>query len=151
MKNLRHKKILELIEEYDIDTQENLIEKLNGVGISVTQTTISRDIRELKLVKGMTGRGTYKYIVPGVKRENNTPILNSALTDAVVKIEAAKNIVVVKTFPGMANALAVCIDTLEHPHIVGSVAGDDTVLLVIKDDETATMVEDKLKNVFGVK
>ena len=151
MKNLRHKKILELIEEYDIDTQENLIEKLNGVGISVTQTTISRDIRELKLVKGMTGRGPYKYIVPGVKRENNTPILNSALTDAVVKIEAAKNIVVVKTFPGMANALAVCIDTLEHPHIVGSVAGDDTVLLVIKDDETATMVEDKLKNVFGVK
>ena len=151
MKNLRHKKILELIERYDIDTQETMIEKLSEIGIIVTQTTISRDIRELKLVKGMTGRGTYKYIAPGVKRENNSPVLNSALTDAVIKIEAAKNIVVVKTFPGMANALCVCIDTLEHPHIIGSVAGDDTVLLVIRDNETAKMVEDKLKKVFGVK
>ena len=151
MKNSRQKKILELIEQYDIDTQETLIEKLSEVGIAVTQTTVSRDIRELKLVKGMTGKGTYKYIVPGVKRENNAPVLNSALTDAVVNIEAARNIVVVKTFPGMANALAVCVDTLEHPHIVGSVAGDDTILLVIKDDETAKMVEEKLKNVFGVK
>ena len=151
MKNIRQKKILELIEKYDIDTQETLIERLFEVGINVTQTTISRDIRELKLVKGMTGRGTYKYIVPGVKKENSTPVLNSALTDAVIKIEAAKNIVVVKTFPGMANALGVCIDTLEHPHIVGSVAGDDTVLLVVRDDETASLVEEKLKNVFGVK
>ena len=151
MKNLRHKKILELIEQYDIDTQETLIERLAEVGITVTQTTISRDIRELKLVKGMTGRGTYKYIVPGIKKDSSTPILNSALTDAVVKIEAAMNIVVIKTFPGMANALAVCVDTLEHPHIVGSVAGDDTVLLVIRDNETAKMVEDKLKKVFGVK
>lgn len=151
MKNARQKKILELIEKYDIDTQETLIEKLSEVGIAVTQTTVSRDIRELKLVKGMTGKGTYKYIVPGVRRENNTPVLNSALTEAVVKIEAARNIVVVKTFPGMANALAVCVDTLEHPHIVGSVAGDDTILLVIKDDDTAKMVEDKLRTVFGVK
>jgi len=151
MKNARQKKILELIEQYDIDTQETLIQRLDEVGISVTQTTVSRDIRELKLVKGMTGRGTYKYVVPNIRRENNTPVLNSALTEAVVKIEAARNIVVVKTFPGMANALAVCVDTLEHPHIVGSVAGDDTILLVIKDDETAKMVEDKLKTVFGVK
>lgn len=151
MKNARQKKILELIEQYDIDTQETLIDKLSEVGFSVTQTTVSRDIRELKLVKGMTGKGTYKYIVPGVKRENNAPVLNSALTDSVVKIESARNIVVIKTFPGMANALAVCVDTLEHPNIVGSVAGDDTILLVVKDDDTAKMVEDKLKSVFGVK
>ena len=151
MKNARQKKILELIEKYDIDTQETLIDKLSEVGFSVTQTTVSRDIRELKLVKGMTGKGTYKYIVPGVKRENNAPVLNSALTDSVIKIESAKNIVVIKTFPGMANALAVCVDTLEHPNIVGSVAGDDTILLVVKDDDTAKMVEDKLKSVFGVK
>lgn len=151
MKNARQKKILELIEKYDIDTQETLIDKLSEVGFSVTQTTVSRDIRELKLVKGMTGKGTYKYIVPGIKRENNAPVLNSALTDSVIKIESAKNIVVIKTFPGMANALAVCVDTLEHPNIVGSVAGDDTILLVVKDDDTAKMVEDKLKSVFGVK
>jgi len=151
MKNARQKKILELIEQYDVDTQETLIERLAEVGIIVTQTTVSRDIRELKLVKGMTGKGTYKYIVPEVKRDNNIPVLNSALTEAVIKIEAAKNIVVIKTFPGMANALAVCVDTIEQPHIVGSVAGDDTILLVIKDDETAKIVEEKLKSVFGVK
>jgi transcriptional regulator of arginine metabolism len=151
MKNARQKKILELIEKYDIDTQETLIERLSEVGVTVTQTTVSRDIKELKLVKGMTARGTYKYIVPEVKRDNNAPILNSALTDAVIKIEAARNIVVVKTFPGMANALAVCVDSLEQDHIVGSVAGDDTILLVIKDDDMAKSVEEKLKNVFGVK
>ncbi len=151
MKNTRQKKILELIEQYDIDTQETLIERLLEIGIAVTQTTVSRDIRELKLVKGMTGKGTYKYIVPGIKKDSNTPVLNSALTEAVVKIEAAKNIVVIKTFAGMANALAVCVDTLEQTNIVGSVAGDDTILLVIKDDETVKAVEEKLKSVFGVK
>ncbi len=150
MKNARQKKILELIEKYDIDTQETLITRLAENGISATQTTISRDIRELKLVKGMTGRGTYKYIVPGVKRDSNAPVLNSAITESVTKIEAAGNIVVIKTFAGMANAIAVCVDTLEHPHIVGSVAGDDTILLVIKDAETAKMVEEKLITVFGV-
>lgn len=150
MKNARQEKILELIELYDIDTQETLIEKLCEIGINVTQTTVSRDIKQLKLVKGMTGKGTYKYVVPEKKKEANAPVLNSALTDSVVKIESAKNIVVVKTFPGMANALAVCVDTLEHPHIVGSVAGDDTILLVVKDDDTAVLVESKLKSVFGV-
>ena len=151
MKNARQKKILEAIEKYEIDTQETLIERLAEMGISATQTTVSRDIRELKLLKGLTGRGTYKYIAPSVKSENNTPVLNSALTDAVVKIEAAGNIVVVKTFPGMANALAVCVDSLEQSNVVGSVAGDDTILLVIKDSDSAKTVEEKLKNVFGVK
>ena len=150
MKSTRQQKILELIEKYDIDTQETLIQKLEEVGFSVTQTTVSRDIRQLKLVKGMTGRGTYKYIVPGVRRDNNAPVLNSALTDSVLKIESARNIVVVKTFPGMANALAVCVDALEQEHIVGSVAGDDTILLVIKNDDIAKEVEEKLKSVFGV-
>lgn len=151
MKNSRQRKILELIEKYDIDTQETLIERLAEVGITVTQTTISRDIRELKLVKGMTGKGTYKYVSSAVKQESSAPVLNSVLTDAVVKVEAARNIVVLKTYTGMGNALGVCVDTLEHPYIVGSVAGDDTVLLVTKDDETAKMVEEKLKGIFGVK
>jgi transcriptional regulator of arginine metabolism len=150
MKNARQKKILELIEQYDIDTQETLITKLAEVGISVTQTTASRDIRELKLVKGTTAKGTYKYVAPEAKKENNVPVLNSALTDSVVKIEAARNILVVKTFPGMANALAVCIDSLEFSGIVGSVAGDDTILLVIKDDDLAKQIEEKLKDIFGV-
>ena len=150
MKNTRQQKILELIEIYDIDTQEMMIDKLKEVGINATQTTISRDIRELNLVKGMSGRGNYKYILPGVKKDRNTPVLNSVLTESVVGIEAAGNIVVVKTYPGMANALAVCVDSLEKPHIVGSVAGDDTILLVVRSEEIAIEVANDLKEVFSV-
>ena len=149
MKNARQQKILELIEKYEIDTQDTLIKRLSDEGYNVTQTTISRDIRQLNLVKGVSANGAYKYIVPTVAaKENNVPILNSALLDSVVKIESAGNIVVVKTFPGMANALAVCIDSIHHKEIVGSVAGDDTILLVIKTAEMAVDFEAKLKENF---
>ena len=151
MKNARQQKILELIEKYDIDTQETLIAKLEEVGFATTQTTISRDIKQLKLVKGMTSNGTYKYIVPEVKNSGGTPILNSALTESVIKIEAAENIVVVKTLSGMANAVAVCIDSLNEASIVGSVAGDDTILIVVKTTELAKRLESELKVVFSLK
>jgi transcriptional regulator of arginine metabolism len=151
MKNARQQKILEIIEKYDIDTQEALIAKLKDSGYNVTQTTISRDINQLKLVKAVTSTGSYKYIVPDVKRENNKTVMNSALTEAVIKIQAAKNIVVVKTLSGMANAIAVCVDSIEHNMIVGSVAGDDTILVVTMDDETALAMEANLKAAFKVK
>lgn len=150
MKNVRQQKILEIIDTYDVDTQEMMIEKLREAGINATQTTISRDIRELKLVKGMAANGGYKYVQPGLRRDANVPVLNAALTESVVRIEAACNIVVVKTFPGMANALAVCVDSLEKPHIVGSVAGDDTILLVVRSEEVAREVAKELSEVFGV-
>lgn len=151
MKNARQQKILELIEKYDIDTQELMIEKLGEAGINATQTTISRDIRELKLVKAISGSGVYRYVLPTAKKEISAPVLNSALTESVTEIVAAGNIVVVKTYPGMANALAVCVDSLEKPHIIGSVAGDDTILLVVKNDEVASEVAQELKNAFGIK
>ena len=98
MKNARQQKILEIIEKYDIDTQETMIEKLAAEGYIVTQTTVSRDIRQLNLVKGVTARGTYKYVCPGTVKEGaNTPIFNASVTEAITKIEAACNIVVVKT------------------------------------------------------
>ena len=149
MKNARQNKILELIEEYEISTQEALIQKLAEHGFDSTQTTISRDIRQLRLIKGPTGRGTYKYVAPEVRRGNDAPGHNSALTDAVLKIEAAQNIVVVKTMACMANAIAVCIDSLQIKDIIGSVAGDDTILLVLKTAEKAQDVETELKGVFG--
>ena len=149
MKNARQQKMLELIEKYDIDTQDTLISKLAEEGYNVTQTTVSRDIRQLSLVKGVTSRGTYKYIAPGVVKGNNVPILNSAITDSVVKIEAACNIVVVKSFPGMANAIAVCVDSLHHDDIVGSVAGDDTILLVVRNNQYADELAKELKETFG--
>ncbi len=148
MKSLRQQKILEIVESNDINTQEALIEKLKEAGYNVTQTTISRDINQLKLVKAVTAHGTYKYIVPDVKRENNKAVMNSALTDAVTKIESAKNIVVVKTLSGMANAIAVCVDSLNHNEIVGSVAGDDTIIIVTKDDCIAESMALNLKVAF---
>ena len=113
MKNSRQKKILEIIEKYDIETQDALIKKLADEGYIVTQTTASRDIRQLNLIKGVGQNGCYKYILPGAisKQENHAPILNSAITDSVIKIVAAGNIVVVKTYAGMANAIAVCFDS----------------------------------------
>ena len=149
MKNARQNKILELIDEYEISTQEALIQKLAEHGFDSTQTTISRDIRQLRLIKGPTGRGTYKYVAPEVRRGNDAPGHNSALTDAVLKIEAAQNIIVVKTMAGMANAIAVCVDSLQIKDIIGSVAGDDTILLVLKTSEKAISVEAELKGVFG--
>lgn len=149
MKNARQNKILELIEEYEISTQEALIQRLAEHGFESTQTTISRDIRQLRLIKGPTGRGTYKYVAPEVRRGNDAPGHNSALTDAVIKIEAAQNIIVVKTMSGMANAIAVCIDSLQMKDIIGSVAGDDTILIVFKTAEKAQSIESELKEVFG--
>lgn len=148
MKNARQQKILEIIEKYDIDTQEALIIKLKEAGYIVTQTTISRDINQLKLVKAVTAGGSYKYILPDVKHENNKTVMNSALTEAVIKIQAAKNIVVVKTLSGMANAIAVCVDSINHDDIVGSVAGDDTILVVTPDDDIARSMETSLKIAF---
>lgn len=149
MKNARQSKILELIDEYEISTQEALIQKLAEHGFDSTQTTISRDIRQLRLIKGPTGRGTYKYVAPEVRKGNDAPGHNSALTDAVLKIEAAQNLIVIKTMAGMANAIAVCVDSLHIKDIIGSVAGDDTILLVLKTNEKATAIEAELKGVFG--
>ena len=148
MKNARQKKIIELIKAYDIDTQETLIERLREAGFSVTQTPVSRDINQLKLVKAVTASGAYKYIVPDVRHEGGKSVMNSALTEAVLKVEAAQNIVVVKTLSGMANALAVCVDSINHDDIVGSVAGDDTIIIVTRDTDTAKRLEDSLHEAF---
>lgn len=151
MKGNRQEKILEIIEKYNIGTQEELIYRLSECGFSVTQTTISRDIRQLKLVKGLSQDGSYKYIVPSAKRSDaGHQVLNAAISDSVTTVEAAQNIVVVKTLPGMANAVAVCIESLDHAHIVGSVAGDDTILIVMKNGDDARDIESKLKIAFGV-
>ena len=150
MKNQRQNKILEIIEEYEISTQEALIGKLAEYGFDATQTTISRDIRQLKLIKGPTGRGTYKYVAPGSVKETSAPVHNSALNKSVIKIDNAQNIVVVKTHAGMANAIAVCIESLSLPFVVGSVAGDDTVIIVVKDNDRALGVVNELKRTFEI-
>ena len=153
MKNARQQKILELIERYDIDTQDTLIKKLAEEGYNVTQTTASRDIRQLNLIKGVTSNGTYKYIAPKavMAHESKTPVFSSSITDAVIKVEAAGHIVVIRTFSGMANAIAVCFDSLRKDNIVGSVAGDDTILLVVKTSQGALELEAELRDIFKIK
>ena len=147
MKNTRHEKILQLIEQYEIDTQQALVDRLCEAGYHVTQTTVSRDIRVLKLVKGMTARGTYKYVLPDKVKEN-APVLGAAITDSVVSIVEAQNLILVKTHAGMANAVAVCIDNLDHKEMLGSVAGDDTILIVTKDNENAAALSSRMKEAF---
>ena len=151
MKSARQQKILEILAKYDIDTQDALIKKLEEQGFEVTQTTVSRDINQLKLVKAVTANGSYKYIIPSVDKDNSKAAINSALVDAVSDIIAAKNIVVVKTLAGMANAIAVCVDSLAHESIVGSVAGDDTIIIVTHDDDIALSMVTDLKTAFGIK
>ncbi len=150
MKNGRHQKILEIIEKYEVDTQGALIDLLAKEGYFVTQTTASRDIRELRLVKGLTGKGTYKYVLPELKKETSASALNSAITDSVTAVDAAGNMLVIRTASGMANAIAVCVDQMSLDGILGSVAGDDTVMMVVRDVQTAQNLKNELKRSFGI-
>lgn len=149
MKNKRQEKILELIRSHDISTQDALIERLAAEGIDATQTTVSRDIRQLNLVKMQTSPGNYRYVVQGESYESKAPGHTSSLSDAVIKVEAAQNILVVKTLAGMANAIAVCVENIHLTQLVGSVAGDDTMLMVFKDSIAAARGENELKKTFG--
>ena len=150
MKNIRQKKILEIIEAEDIDTQETLISKLEEYGFSVTQTTISRDIRDLNLIKTTSPSGRYKYVAPGAKKVGEKRVANSAIASTILHLETAENILVIKTMPGMANAVALFVDTLEDKRILGSVAGDDTLFAVIKDSKTAIEIEQTIRSLLGI-
>ncbi len=133
MKSKRQQKILELIETRDINTQEELISCLQDAGYVATQATISRDIRELKLIKATTPEGVYKYVHPTKRETPAAPRFSSALADSVLHIDSAGNMVVLRTYPGMAQPVASCIDALGHADILGCVGGDDTVMVVIRD------------------
>lgn len=144
MKNKRQEAILELIGRYEIQKQEELIRLLEERGFRATQATVSRDIRELKIMKGTGEGGVHKYVVPG-KRQQNIPSFNSALTDSVVRVDCAENLIVVKTFPGMASAVASCLDSFNIPEIIGCVAGDDAILVVVRSREETPELCNKLR------
>lgn len=137
MKRIRQEKLLELISKYEIDTQDELIDRLRESGFEVTQATVSRDIRELNISKMTTGKGTYRYVLPKQAAPASNMKFNSALIDALISIDYACNIVVLKTHAGLANALAVGIDAMHLDEILGCVAGDDTILLVSRSEESA--------------
>ena len=138
MKFQRQSKILELIEKEKIDTQEELSRRLKEWGFTTTQATISRDIKELRLVKVMTPDGTYKYTAASTENEvSMMGRIRNIFKACVVSIASAQNLVVIKTLPGLGSAAGYAIDAIHHPEVVGSIAGDDTVFVVITSTEKA--------------
>lgn len=143
MKYNRQAKILEIIEAEVIETQEEIAEKLKALGMDVTQATISRDIKELRLIKVMSQDGRYRY-APFSKTENVVyNRLMTIFTESYASSDYANNIVVVKTLPGMAQASASAIDSLSWPEIVGSIAGDDTVMIICRAEKIAEELVNK--------
>ena len=137
MKVKRQSKILELIRENDIETQEMLADLLNKAGFNVTQATVSRDIRELKLTKATMQSGKQKYVATAKESSFVTERLNRVFRDGIVSIDYAQNIVVIKTLIGMAMAVAAALDSMENSEIMGTIAGDDTIFCVVKNESRA--------------
>lgn len=137
MKSSRQEAILKLVTEQSIQTQDELIECLRDLGYTVTQATVSRDIRELKLTKILTGQGNYRYVLPSDGGVKAVTKLNETPLGAITSIDYANNLIVVTTYPGMAQAVAAGIDASKTPGILGCVGGDDTIIIVTRNEDTA--------------
>ncbi len=147
MKVNRHAKIVELVNKYQIETQEELADRLNQEGYRVTQATVSRDIRDLKLTKVQSENGKQRYAV--LKQTENMPTEKYAriLKDGFISMDMAQNILVIKTVSGMAMAVAAAIDDMKWHEVVGCIAGDDTIMCAIRSVEDTEVVMDKLKKI----
>ena len=152
MRNKRHEAILNLIKENSIETQQDLTVALASVGFDVTQATVSRDIRDLDLVKVAMPGGSYKYVVSHVSHRGakNAGPLAHAVSDTVLSVVCAQNLIVLKTTAGMAQAVAIAIDRIPDSEILGCVAGDDTILIVTPDSETASRVSGRVKRLLAI-
>ncbi len=137
MKEGRQKKILNIISRYDVETQNQLIDYLKEAGVKSTQATISRDIKELRLIKELSPRGTYRYVSAPAEVTDHSLRLQAIFHESVTSCVRAQNIVVVKTLPGAASAAAAAIDRMNIKDLAGSIAGDDTAMFVMHDNETA--------------
>ena len=149
MKYRRHNRIIEIIGAYNIEKQDELIEKLKDSGFDVTQATISRDIKELGLVKVSTKENKYKYAVPSISAQENMRIsakYRNIIRETIIKVDCAENLAVLKTYSGMAQAAAAAIDGMDWSEIVGSIAGDDTILVILRSHERAREFCKKFKD-----
>lgn len=149
MKIGRHAKIVDLIRQYDIETQEELAEYLKQEGYRVTQATISRDIRELKLMKISTNDGKQKYALMQQHSEGMNEKYLRVLKDGLVSMDMAQNILVVKTVAGMAMAVAAAIDAMHWSEVAGCIAGDDTIMCAVRSVEDTIVVMDKIHKIVG--
>ena len=141
MKARRHQRILDIVRSKPIQTQEDLSTELAREGMSVTQATISRDIKELRLIKAPVGDGSYRYTVPVDRNiEDINRRIERVFREAVISVEDSDNIVVIKTLEGAAQAIGAIVDDLDWPEVVGSLAGDDTIFVVVKPADKALEV-----------
>ncbi len=145
MKTRRHAKILELIKEHDIDTQDELLRYLRESGFDVTQATVSRDIKELRLIKSLSRNGKYKYSTGGETGNDMSSKFFSLFSDAVLSVEGAQNILVIKTMNGMAQAVCAALDASFAQSFVGTLAGEDTIFAVCKDIEGVAEIQEELQ------
>ncbi len=146
MKSQRHAKILELVKKYEIETQEELSERLLGEGFPVTQATVSRDIRELRLTKvSQGGRQKYAVLAQGDTQMQERYI--RVLKDGFASMDMAQNILVIKTVSGMAMAVAAALDHMDCHEIVGSIAGDDTIMCAVRTMEDTAGLMERLRKI----
>lgn len=135
MKTVRQVAILDIIEKHDVETQEQLAEELGRRGIKVTQATVSRDIKELRLLKVLTPSGAYKYATADKAENGMTDRYIRMLSESLLSVASSNNLIVVKTLTGSASMAAEAMDSLRWPEILGSLAGDNTILLIIRSNE----------------
>ena len=147
MKVNRHAKIIELISKFQIETQEELADHLNKEGFKVTQATVSRDIRELKLTKVALSNGRQKYVALSENKEDMTEKYVRVFRDGFVSMDMAQNILVIKTVSGMAMAVAAALDAMDCHEIVGSIAGDDTIMCAVRTVEDTTALMGRLRRI----
>ncbi|GIN11433.1 arginine repressor [Shouchella clausii] len=145
-KGQRHIKIREIITNYEIETQDDLVDRLKSDGYNVTQATVSRDIKELHLVKVPLQDGRYKYSLPADQKFNPQQKLKRILTDSFISIDRTGNLVVMKAMPGNANAIAVLIDNLDWKELMGTICGDDTILIICRTELDGQVVTERFLN-----
>ena len=146
MKLERQKKIIELIKNYEIDTQEELALRLKNAGFQITQATVSRDIRELKLTKISVGKGKQRYIVPQKEINPQNDKYIRVLQDCFVRMDVAQNFLVIKTVSGMAMAAAAALDACQFNEVVGCIAGDDTIMCATPSVNDSMLLMDKIEH-----
>ncbi|MEY8746482.1 transcriptional regulator AhrC/ArgR [Paenibacillus tundrae] len=144
MKGQRHIKIREIISQNEIETQDELVEALRQSGFQVTQATVSRDIKELLLIKIPMDDGRYKYSLPTDQRYNPIQKLKRALVDNFLHIDHANNLVVMKCLPGTANSIAALLDNIEWTEVMGTICGDDTILIICRTEDNSVTVIDRI-------
>lgn len=150
MKTKRQEKIMEIVSTRDVETQEQLLEALQAAGFYSTQATISRDIKELRIVKELTKFGTYRYTSSAKEVSGSfSNRLNTIFRECITGYDYAQNLVVIHTIPGLAGAAASAVDAMEMSFILGSIGGDDTVLIVMRDANAAAAFCNEIKNILN--